>query len=295
MNRIEFLASLAAVPLAQVPSSPSPAPAASMAPAGDLVLRPFATAPFPHASRANGHTYDHMFYDAATHYSDSTVGVYLPPGYVKKPTVDFIVHFHGWRNNVANAIARYRLTQQVAQSNVNAVLLVPQGPRDAPDSGDGKLENDDRGFARFIDEALGFLRQSGRVAPGAALGNIVLSAHSGGYAGLGGSLIHGGLNDRVTDVMLFDAAYAYLDAITAWAALSPHNHLLSIFTDDTAANNATLQTRLGGIKRTGVPALTELDTRKPVFIYTNDVAHDELMQRYNWFELFLQSTALVPR
>jgi hypothetical protein len=38
--------------------------------------------------------------------------------------------------------------------------------------------------------------------------------------------------------------------------------------------------------------LAQLQTRAPTFILTT-VAHDELMQRYNWFALFLRTTALT--
>lgn len=299
MKRIDFIAgSLAALPLAAYAAD---AVTWTDSDGGKTVLRPFATAPFPHASRAQGHTYDKVFYSAAQSYSDPTVGIFVPSGYVRNDTVDFIVHFHGWRNNVATVLQHYNLRQQVAHSNVNAILLVPQGPLNAPDSGDGKLENDPNGFANFIAEALDFLRASGTVGKAATTGNIVLSAHSGGYAGLGGSLRVGGMNSHITDIMLFDAAYAYFDVMANWANTTPGSHVLSVFTDDTASGNAELmkrltkraaQTTVGAAQPLSLPAIQD---RAPVFLYTKDVAHDEIMQKYNWFELFLQATALKPR
>ncbi|MFN2528982.1 MAG: hypothetical protein ABR584_09740, partial [Candidatus Baltobacteraceae bacterium] len=113
-------------------------------------------------------------------------------------------------------------------------------------------------------------------------------------------LTRGGLNDHVTDVILFDSAYGYFDAIAAWAKGAPQNHLLSIFTDDTSTGNTALMGMLQApspnlyVRLAAAMTLEELQTRAPTFILT-DVPHDELMQKFNWYELFLRATALKPR
>ncbi|MDQ6930186.1 MAG: hypothetical protein M3126_05925, partial [Candidatus Eremiobacteraeota bacterium] len=170
--------------------------------APNVVYTTLQSAPFPHASRASGHTYQKKLYDAAAHYSDRTVGIFKPPGYVDRDTVDFIVHFHGWNNHVRQVFERYNLAAQVTRSNVNAILVVPQGPLDAPDSGDGKLELDDNGFARFMQDVTAYLNAHYAVNA-QKIGRIVLTTHSGGYGGAGGVLTRGGMNDRITDVILF--------------------------------------------------------------------------------------------
>jgi len=257
------------------------------------------SAPFPHPSRTGGRLYQKKLYDAAAHYSDNTVGIFKPPGYLDGETVDYIVHFHGWNNNVRHVFGRYNLPAQVAGSNKNAILIVPQGPLDVPDSGDGKLELDPNGFAVFMKDVTEYLN-AGQLIRTRKIGNIVLSAHSGGYGGLGGVLTRGGLNDHVTDVILFDSAYGYFDAIAAWAKAAPQNHLLSIFTDDTSTGNTALMGMLQApapnlfVRLAAAMTLAELKTRAPTFILT-DVAHDELMQKFNWFELFLRATALKAR
>ncbi len=259
-----------------------------------------ASAPFPHPSRAGGHLYQKKLYDAAGHYNDSTVGLFKPPGYVDRATVDYIVHFHGWNNNVRHVLERYRLAEQVSKSNLNAILVVPQGPRDAPDSGDGKLELDEGGFARFMTDVTAYLNAQHLVTT-SKIGTIVLSAHSGGYGGLGGALQRGGMNDRISDVMLFDSGYGYFDAIAGWANVSTDRHLISIFTDDTSTGNTRIMGLLQGpkpnlyVRLASAMTLEELQTRAPTFLLTEDVAHDELLQKYNWYALFLQSTALKRR
>src|SRR5579864_2021974 len=106
MNRAQFLASSASTLMS----------AAVSAPGGRTFFQPFASAPFPHASRAGGHSYQGKLYDAAAHYIDATVAIYIPRNYRTSATSDFIVHFHGWNNDVRHVLERYRLREQVDES-----------------------------------------------------------------------------------------------------------------------------------------------------------------------------------
>src|SRR4051812_17746192 len=93
---------------------------------GNLIVTPFATAPFPHPDRADGHYYHTNFLSAQEHYGDSTVAIFVPKGFHAGKTIDFVVHFHGWGNNVERALSRYQLIEQFSASKRNAILIVPQ-------------------------------------------------------------------------------------------------------------------------------------------------------------------------
>jgi hypothetical protein len=292
MNRADFLASTTAtLAAAALPQSMQVA-------GGKTFIVPFASAPYPHASRANGHVYDGKLYDAATYYSSSNVGIFVPDRWSpKNGAIDAIVHFYGWRHDVAATFLSYRLREQLLASTRNAILIVPEGPTNAPDSGDGKLELDDNGFARFIGDVFGWLVQS-KISPVDRAGRIVLSAHSGGYGGAGGVLTRGGMNDSITDVLLFDSAYGYYEAFASWAR-GDNKHLLSIFTSDTMMGNVTLMGMLQGSLPSSYVWLSKdlrldrLRTRDATFVLTTDVAHDDLLTHDSWYSTFLQTTALT--
>lgn len=263
---------------------------------GRTLIESFPSAPYPHASRAQGHTYQGRLYDAATHYSNSDAGIFIPDGWrARGGAIDFIVHFYGWNHDIAATFSTYRLREQLVASGRNAVLVVPEGPTNAPDSGFGKLELDEGGFQRFMADVAARLKQLG-ISGTDRIGRIVLTAHSGGYGGAGGVLTRGGMNDSVTDVILFDAAYGYFDAFADWAR-SPNHHLLSLFTSDTSTGNAALMGKLQAptpnlyVRLADAMTLAQLQTRAPTFVLTS-VAHDELLQKYSWYSLFLQTTAL---
>lgn len=291
MNRRTVLAALAATAVA-------PAIVRADSPAGRTFAPSLPGAPFPHASRANGHDYDKVHYEAATAYADSTVGIYVPANFRDGTGIDAIVHFHGWHNHVENVFRQYRLREQVEASGTGAILIVPQGPKDAPDSGDGKLELDRGGLARLLADVLAYLNAQ-NVSKATSIGRVVITAHSGGYAGAGGSLLLGGV-EAVTDVILFDAAYGYFDAFAGWANAVRSRHFLSVFTDDTSMGNTILMAKMQvahGYERVldaDTMTLAELQTRMPTFAGTSTVAHDDLMQKFSWYERFLRTTAIAP-
>lgn len=263
-------------------------------PEGLTLLRPFASAPYPHPSRAQGHTYQGKLFDAATHYADSTVGLVIPAGFAPTQSTDFIVHFHGWGNHVSNVIEHHALRKQLAASGRNAILVVPQGPKDASDSGCGKLE-EAGGFERLVREVAQFLKADGKI-PTERIGKLTLSAHSGGYKVTSAILEHGGLVPNISDVLLFDASYGGLEVLAAWGA-QKHHRLLSLFTAHLASENFQLQTLL---QKRGATVATLLDQapgldakalrqRRPTLIHTLDLLHDDVLMKRSYFELFLQT------
>ena len=99
---------------------------------GRLFVASLTNAPFPHSSRTNGHTYQGVAYPAAKHYADSSTAFFLPRGFKPGTEIDVVVHFHGWRNSIAGAARDFDLLGQFAASRRNAVLILPEGPLNAP-------------------------------------------------------------------------------------------------------------------------------------------------------------------
>lgn len=235
------------------------------------VLR-LATAPFPHRSRPA--------------YRDDRVLVFLPSGYVPGERVDVIVHYHGHlAEAVASARAR-RLREQLAASGKAALLLCPQGPLRARDSGGGKHEESD-GLRRFLEDALAALAGEGVVPEGARVGRLILSGHSGAYRVIGRGLLAGGA--AVDEVWLHDAVYGFGETFALWAA-APDRRLISTHTPHggTRANNRELRRHLA---RHAVPIVTSQDeiqgARAAVLAVPE--SHDAVTGR---FEAFCRTSCL---
>jgi hypothetical protein len=270
----------------------------SYAAQGILLLEHLSSAPFPHFLRAHGHEYDGKLYDAAGHYSDDTVAIFIPKGFSQNGRVDFVVHFHGWKNHVETVLRHYQLTEQLVASRRNAVLVVPQGPFDAPDSFGGKLE-DSGGFARFINEVSERLQKNPVVKlKSFTVRNIILSGHSGGYQVISSILDRGGLSSHVKEVWLFDALYARTDKFLAWWDKS-HGRLINIYTDHGGTKPETEQ-MMGMLKERGIPFLTSKESeitgddlrRNRLIFMHSDLAHDDVVNEHHSFEQFLATSIL---
>jgi len=267
---------------------------------GELVVTQFVSAPFPHPKRAEGHTYHDQLFDAKEHYSDSTVALFIPKGFRETGKIDFVVHFHGWRNHVEGVLQRYLLIEQFIASKRNAVLIVPQGPRDAPDSFGGKLEDPD-GFKRFMDEATAALHSESHLKmKDFTIGNIVLSAHSGGYQVMSSIVDHGGMSDHVAEVWLFDALYAQTDKFVAWFDHG-HGRMLNIYTEHGGTKDETEKlmadfkkrgTSFWSGKEAGVTA-DDLKANRALFIFT-DLEHNDVLDKHERFRTFLETSCLSP-
>ena len=73
---------------------------------------------FPHEKRAKGHTYEGKAYPADLHYRDSTVAIFVPKGFRAGDATDLVFYFHGWRNNVDDTFAKFRVAEQLAASSL---------------------------------------------------------------------------------------------------------------------------------------------------------------------------------
>lgn len=291
------------------------------APFGTLLVTQFVSAPFPHPARAAGHKYHDEFFSAAEHYSDSTVAMFLPKNFRATDKIDFVVHFHGWRNTVAGTLDQYNLVQQFCDSGKNAILIVPEGPRLAADSFGGKLE-DTNGFKIFMEEAVEKLRASGALAKlerglqpastaageatamrpeGRApeIGSVIISGHSGGYHVMAAILDHGGLPEKIREAWLFDALYGGTENFVAWQK-NQNGRLLDIYTDHGGTKEET-ENLMAGCKTNAVSFLAleetnrapqDLQQGKIVFLHT-DLTHNEVIFRRGEFSRFLKSSCLT--
>jgi hypothetical protein len=137
--------------------------------------------------------------------------------------------------------------QQLAASNLNAVLVAPQLAIDALDSSAGGFWQPGA-FARYLREAdakLAALADDGLTGKDFARMPVILVAYSGGYLPAAWSLEVGAANRRVAGVVLLDAVYDETEKFSGW--IEDHQSsafFFSAFTPSSAAGNGALQDEL---------------------------------------------------
>ncbi len=242
---------------------------------------------FPDPKRADGHTYNNKIYSAQAHYNNSSVLIFVPKNFRWSSQPDLIIHFHGWYNHIDSLVETYKLIEQFSAANKNALLVIPQGPKDAPDSYGGKLETPD-GFKKFIYEVLDSVSKKENKKLSRP-GKIILSEHSGGYRVIAFILLQGGLTKNIKEVWLFDGLYGQLEKFAVWLQ-NKNVRFVNIYTKDggTFDNSKELESDL---KAWRIPfwsgdenVLTDdiLKKNKIISVFT-PIEHNETLYKTEFF------------
>ena len=264
----------------------------------ELTIVKMENAPYPHESRENGYTSSGgTVYPKDPHYIDNSVAIVIPKGYKPGPKVDLVYYFHGHGASLEKNIPQHDLLGQFTKGGKNAIFIITQGPKNAGDSGCGKLD-DEGGLKRLTDEVLDFLKSEGKIS-GINLGNVVLMGHSGGYRVIANILKHGGLEKNIKEVYLLDATYALLENYADWLQRNKKGRLISIFTAHLADDNCILMADLSRrkVKYALVSdsnlTLDDLKKNKVLFIFTNEVDHNHVPHGRDHIADFLMTSKIL--
>ncbi len=239
-------------------------------------------APFPHPERMEGYKNskgEHFPFQG--HYDEGSAIIVIPDGFHdSEKGVNLIVHFHGHRNNVRNVLDQFTLVPQLVTSKKNALLILAQGPKNAPDSFCGKMEESD-GFKHFIEEIV-FTLKNDSVITSTCIDKILLTGHSGGYRPIAFVLEVGGLTEKISEVYLFDAFYAQHDKIFTWIK-NYQGKLISIYTEHLADEHSQF---LQQLNEHNICFSIRIDDNKRLIFYPADVCHNCVIE--NNFEKYLR-------
>jgi hypothetical protein len=254
---------------------------------------------FPDTGRMNGHLYDSVLFTSADHYSDSSVIIITQNNFIAMKRADMIFWFHGWNNNIDSTLVRYGLSRQFAESGTNAVLVLVETAKDAPDSYGGKLEQKNT-FNKLVNDVLQKLVCMNVISPGCRAGNVILAGHSGAYRVIANILQNG--NVPVNEVILFDALYADTDKFLNWLTAASDHRFINLYTNDGGTYDET-KDMMRQIKNLNIPAdsLEEADVTPGIlqnntiiFIHTLH-AHNDIIQHPDNFKLFMDNNPFLKK
>lgn len=247
---------------------------------------------FPDPARAEGHSYNGIRYTAANHYSDSSVLLYVPRNFTIKFPIQLVFWFHGWNNSIDSACVQFQLLEQFAASGRNAVFVFPQGPKNAPDSYGGKLENPEN-FRGLLNDIMAQLKTNGILPKMHQVTDyhISLAGHSGAYR-----VISKIINESpVQEVILFDAMYGGNEAYLKWIAV-PGHRFINIYTKDggTFENSLSILNKLRDSWNVPVLSIHEdvvtdaiLQEQEKLFLFSSKGHNEVITHKRNW-ERFLK-------
>jgi hypothetical protein len=194
-------------------------------------------------------------------YSDRHALLFIPKKFDPHQPVVLIVYLHGNLARLERDVRRrQQVPRQVAESGLNAVLVVPQLAVDALDSSAGRFWH--RGaFNSFLDEAarrLATLWGDDSIRPVFADAPVWLVAYSGGYLAAAFSLAVGGADARMRGVILLDALYGETEKFRDWILRHREGFFISAHSPSTLLENIALQQML---EASHIPYTTALPPR----------------------------------
>ena len=215
-------------------------------------------------------------------YSDKRALLFMPKGFdVRRPGV-IVVFLHGNRATLERDVGgRQRVAAQIAEANINAVLVAPQLAVNANNSSAGRFW-ESYGFARFIGEAGAHLAQlygDKRTRKTFATLPVVIVAYSGGYVPAAWALHKGGSDARVIGVLLLDALYGEVDKYADFIARHPNAFFVSAYTSSSARGNESLQQYLSERDHPFATSLPPRVEGTVAFLRTSGVDHEDFVTR----------------
>jgi hypothetical protein len=215
-------------------------------------------------------------------YSDKRSLLFMPAGFdVRRPGL-IVVFLHGNRATLERDVGgRQRVAAQIAEANINAVLVAPQLAINANDSSAGRFW-ETYGFARFIGEAgahLARLHGDLRTRKTFATLPVVIVAYSGGYVPAAWALHKGGSDSRVIGVLLLDALYGEVDKYADFIRRQRSAFFVSAYTSSSAGGNEALQSMLAEEEIDFDTSLPDRLRGKVAFIRTSGADHENFVTR----------------
>lgn len=254
---------------------------------------------FPDTARSAGHSYDKVLYTAAAHYSDSSVLIVVPPDFKAGKKVDVIFWFHGWRNNIDTAAAYFELTSQFVAANCNAILVLPETTKDAPDSYGGKLEQQTV-FKHLLQDVMNELKKQKITGKKTKPGNIVLAGHSGAFRVMAYILQNGGI--EVKQIILFDGLYSQIEKYTGWIEADGAHQFINLYTNKGGGTDEVSEKMMQGLREKNITFINleekevnaaMLKENKVIFIHSLKEHNDVINRPDHNFRLFLENSIFL--
>jgi hypothetical protein len=254
---------------------------------------------FPDSGRFDGHLYDSVLYEATSHYQDSSVLLVVPKHLNANSKINMVFWFHGWHNNIDSAAIRYDLLRQFASTKMNAVLVLAETAKDAPDSYGGKLEKAGV-FKKLVKDIILNLKNEKCITSNCEVGNIILAGHSGAYRVMAYILENGDM--QVQEVILFDALYSETDKFIRWLQSHKTHRFINMYTDNGGTDEET-HLMMKQLKESGISYQTTEEaslTRNQIqengilFIHTAQ-QHNDIINNPDHFKLFIELCPFLVR
>ena len=230
--------------------------------------------------------YQGKTYNASEHYQDSSALVFVPSYFSTKKPFELVIYIHGWNNCIDSSLKQFDLIKQLYSTNKNAILIFPEGPKNAPDSYAGKFEKATI-FNSFIKDILDKLNTK-KVITNTQNFKLVIAGHSGAYRAMSYILLHS--TYTIEGIALLDALYGSEEKFAVYLQKNKNCKLINIYTNEggTMQNSIDFMTSMTAWKwkflQREEETLTKHDliNNRIIFIHSNR-GHNDVVDKLGMF------------
>ncbi len=211
-----------------------------------------------------------------------------------------IFWFHGWYNTIDSSVGVFNLIDQFIASKRNAVLIIPETSKKAPDSYGGKLENQDM-FRKLVEDIMYKRRSLLGIKNKVQAGNIILAGHSGAYRLIAHIIHQGGI--PVQEVLLFDGLYGQLEKFKPWIHSNKNHSFVHWFTNKGGGTDEVSDTLMNQLKRENIEFKlveetipeTQLPKKQQILFVHSTREHNDVITNPDNFKLLLQRSRYLRK
>lgn len=139
-----------------------------------------------------------------TRFNDNSCLIYVPKHFNKNKPWHFFFWFHGSTNNIQSTIEQFKLREQLNLSKINAIIVMPEAAKNAPESYAGNWEQPNN-FNYFMED-LQLKLKSEKIVDSITNNNqLIIAGHSGAARVIVKVLDFS--KTAIRSILLFDAIY----------------------------------------------------------------------------------------
>ncbi len=226
-------------------------------------------------------------------YNDNSYIVYTPRRFNKNKAWNFFFWFHGSTNNIQSTIEQFKLREQIALSQTNVILIMPEAVKNAADSYAGNWEFPNN-FNLFLEELKQKLKVEKIVDEVSAKNELIIAGHSGAARVLVRLMDYSSTNIRAA--FLFDAIYGNEQNIINCFKRFPNSKLINLYSQREAClrSSKKLMELLQKEKMTFV-SKHDTDTKdeelrnNKILCLSSFLSHNDIPVSYNYLSRYLKA------
>lgn len=226
-------------------------------------------------------------------FNDNSCLIYVPKHFDKKKAWHFFFWFHGSTNNIQSTIEQFKLREQLILSQVNAIIVMPEAAKNAPESYAGNWEQANN-FNYFMEE-LKLKVKSEKIVDNVTQDNqLIIAGHSSAARALVRLMDFS--STTIRGVLLFDAIYGNEQNIVNCLKRFTNCKLINLYSQREGCLRSSKKLmelfgkeKMNFISKQDTDISDEELKANRIFCLSSNLSHNDIPVSFNYLSRFLKA------